>query len=183
VVINDFQPISLVGVQYKITAKILENILVQVIDVVISPEQSTFIKGRQILDGPILLNEIIDLFVKKKRKLMLFKINFAKAYKSLSWDFLFNIMAHMRFDSALVGWIRECLASSRASILINRNGGLDKEILCVLFYSLFVTPPISTNGIIPSWRCDQTRIRYISYTKRPLKFKKTQLIFIITKPK
>ncbi|GKE56578.1 RNA-directed DNA polymerase, eukaryota, reverse transcriptase zinc-binding domain protein, partial [Tanacetum coccineum] len=56
-VISDFRPISLIGAQYKIIAKVLANRLARVIDSIISPEQSAFIKQRQILDGPLMVNE------------------------------------------------------------------------------------------------------------------------------
>nr|GEV68627.1 RNA-directed DNA polymerase, eukaryota [Tanacetum cinerariifolium] len=53
-VISDFRPISLIGAQYKIIAKVLANRLAKVIDSIIGHEQSAFIKNRQILDGPLM---------------------------------------------------------------------------------------------------------------------------------
>ncbi|GKA97294.1 RNA-directed DNA polymerase, eukaryota, reverse transcriptase zinc-binding domain protein [Tanacetum coccineum] len=58
-VVSDFRPISLIGAQYKIIAKVMANRLAQVIDSVISREQSAFIKHRQILDGPPMVNEVM----------------------------------------------------------------------------------------------------------------------------
>ncbi|GKC86924.1 reverse transcriptase domain, reverse transcriptase zinc-binding domain protein [Tanacetum coccineum] len=49
--IKEYQPISLIGLQYKIIAKLLANRLLEVIDGVVSFEQPGFIKGCQILDG------------------------------------------------------------------------------------------------------------------------------------
>ncbi|GJX46560.1 RNA-directed DNA polymerase, eukaryota, reverse transcriptase zinc-binding domain protein [Tanacetum coccineum] len=48
--ITDFRPILLIGIHYKIIAKILANRLSKVIDKIVSKEQSAFIAGRQILD-------------------------------------------------------------------------------------------------------------------------------------
>ncbi|GKB23595.1 RNA-directed DNA polymerase, eukaryota [Tanacetum coccineum] len=59
--LNDFRPISLVGCQYKIIGKILASRLSNVMDEIISQEQSAFVKGRQIMDGPIILNESLRL--------------------------------------------------------------------------------------------------------------------------
>ncbi|GKE18651.1 hypothetical protein Tco_1426228 [Tanacetum coccineum] len=58
--IKDFHPISLIGMQYKIIAKILANRLSKVIDKVVSLEQSAFISGRKILDGLIMLSELMS---------------------------------------------------------------------------------------------------------------------------
>ncbi|GJU27390.1 putative RNA-directed DNA polymerase, eukaryota, reverse transcriptase zinc-binding domain protein [Tanacetum coccineum] len=56
--VTDFRPISLIGFQYKIIGKILANRLSAVIGSCISPEQSAFLKRRNILDSPLILNEI-----------------------------------------------------------------------------------------------------------------------------
>ncbi|GKC32554.1 hypothetical protein Tco_1039848 [Tanacetum coccineum] len=56
--VKDFRLISLIGSLYKIIAKILANRLVTVLGDIVNDVQSTFIKDRQILDGPFILNEI-----------------------------------------------------------------------------------------------------------------------------
>ncbi|GJS80704.1 putative RNA-directed DNA polymerase, eukaryota, reverse transcriptase zinc-binding domain protein [Tanacetum coccineum] len=110
-VISDFRPISLIGAQYKIIAKILANRLARVIDSIISQEQSAFIKHRQILDGPLIVNEVIQWCKNKKSKLMVFKIDFEKAFDSISWDFLFQVMCFMGFSKTWIKWIAGCLNS------------------------------------------------------------------------
>ncbi|GKF11925.1 RNA-directed DNA polymerase, eukaryota, partial [Tanacetum coccineum] len=74
--LNDFRPISLVGCQYKIIGKILANRLSLVIDDIISQEQSAFVKKRQIMDDPIILNEVISWCKSKKEQSLLFKVDF-----------------------------------------------------------------------------------------------------------
>ncbi|GKB95780.1 RNA-directed DNA polymerase, eukaryota [Tanacetum coccineum] len=66
--ISDFRHMSLVGDHYKIIAKILANRLARVIDFVISQEQSAFIKHREILDRPLMINEVIQWSKRKKAK-------------------------------------------------------------------------------------------------------------------
>nr|KAJ0219586.1 hypothetical protein LSAT_V11C300119750 [Lactuca sativa] len=58
--VNDFRHISLIGMQFKIIAKILAKRLVVVLPNVISVDRLAFLKGRQILDGP-LMSEVISL--------------------------------------------------------------------------------------------------------------------------
>ncbi|GKB11447.1 putative RNA-directed DNA polymerase, eukaryota, reverse transcriptase zinc-binding domain protein [Tanacetum coccineum] len=74
--VSDFRPISLIGAQYKVIAKILANHLSRVIAPVISNEQTAFVSQRQILDGPLMVNEIIDWYKRKKERLMILKIDF-----------------------------------------------------------------------------------------------------------
>lgn len=56
----DFRPISLVGSLYRIIAKVLCCRFRLVINDVISTTQSVFIKGRQIRDDILVVNECID---------------------------------------------------------------------------------------------------------------------------
>ncbi|GJY34661.1 putative RNA-directed DNA polymerase, eukaryota, reverse transcriptase zinc-binding domain protein [Tanacetum coccineum] len=65
--VKDYRPISLINIHYKIIAKILANRLAKVVDKIVSPEQSAFISGRQILDGPFMLSEMIDWYKKEKK--------------------------------------------------------------------------------------------------------------------
>ncbi|GKB84662.1 RNA-directed DNA polymerase, eukaryota, reverse transcriptase zinc-binding domain protein [Tanacetum coccineum] len=45
-------------------------------------------KGRQITDNVLMVNEIVNSAKKHKKKMMMFKVDFEKAYDSLSWDYL-----------------------------------------------------------------------------------------------
>ncbi|GJV75554.1 putative RNA-directed DNA polymerase, eukaryota, reverse transcriptase zinc-binding domain protein [Tanacetum coccineum] len=117
--IRDFRPISLIGCQYKIIAKVLANRLSLVIHSVVGDVQIAFIKGWQITDGPLLVNEIISWAKKHKKKLLLLKVDFEKAFDSLSWSFLESIMAQMGFGEKWRKWIHSCLNSAFASVLIN----------------------------------------------------------------
>ncbi|GJR18938.1 RNA-directed DNA polymerase, eukaryota, reverse transcriptase zinc-binding domain protein [Tanacetum coccineum] len=117
--INDFRPISLIGMQYKIIAKVLANRLSKVIDKVVCKEQSVFISGRFILDGPLMLSEIMSWYKKKKRNLMFFKVDFEKAFDTVSWKFLDHMLSSLGFGNKWRKWINACLHSARASVLIN----------------------------------------------------------------
>ncbi|CAJ2647682.1 unnamed protein product [Trifolium pratense] len=86
--LNYFRPISLVGGIYKILVKVLANRLRLVIGSVISESQTAFVKDRQILDGILIANEIVDEARKSKKELMLFKVDFEKAYDSVDWSYL-----------------------------------------------------------------------------------------------
>ncbi|WJX73888.1 hypothetical protein P8452_57616 [Trifolium repens] len=57
--LSDFRPISLLGCLYKIIAKVLTIRLAKVMDTIISTTQSTFIKGRNLVDGVLIVNEVV----------------------------------------------------------------------------------------------------------------------------
>lgn len=65
--ISYYRPISLIGIRFKVSAKLLANRLAPVIQDVIGLEQSAFLKGRQILDGLLMVNELTQWFTKRKK--------------------------------------------------------------------------------------------------------------------
>ena len=65
--ISDFRPISLIGCIYKIIAKLLANWLRKVMPYLIDERQTTFIKGRQLLHGVLVANEVV---IEKGRRLL-----------------------------------------------------------------------------------------------------------------
>ncbi|GJS26798.1 RNA-directed DNA polymerase, eukaryota [Tanacetum coccineum] len=117
--VKDFRPISLIGSIYKIIAKILANRLVNVLDDIINEVQSAFIAERQILDGPFIINEVMQWCNTKKKQAVIFKVDFEKAYDSVRWDFLDEVLSKFGFGNKWRKWIQTCLNTSRGSILVN----------------------------------------------------------------
>ncbi|KAJ0552768.1 putative RNA-directed DNA polymerase [Helianthus annuus] len=122
---SDFRPISLIGCINKVISKVLVNRLKKVISKFVSEEQSAFLTGRNIIDGPLMLNEIIAWLKHSKRVGMIFKVDIHKAYDSLSWNFLHSILLQMGFPIKWCEWILAILKSSRASVLVNGSPTLE----------------------------------------------------------
>ncbi|GKV37224.1 hypothetical protein SLEP1_g45281 [Rubroshorea leprosula] len=104
---------------YKIIAKLLANRLRKVLPKIIGEQQMAFIGGRQLVDGVVIANEVIEEIKRKKLKSFLFKVDFEKAYDKVCWDFIEYMMMRMIFNATWRKWIWECLASSSVSVLIN----------------------------------------------------------------
>ncbi|GKB45339.1 RNA-directed DNA polymerase, eukaryota, reverse transcriptase zinc-binding domain protein, partial [Tanacetum coccineum] len=94
--VKDFRPISLIDSMYKIIAKILANRLVLVLGDLVNEVQSAFIADRQILD-----------------------VDFEKAFDSVRWDYLDDILRRFDFGEKWCYWIQSCLRSSRGSVIMN----------------------------------------------------------------
>ncbi|GJU80975.1 RNA-directed DNA polymerase, eukaryota [Tanacetum coccineum] len=117
--VKDFRPISLIGSLYKIITKILANRLVVVLGDIVNEVQSAFVADRQILDGPFILNEVLQWCKLKKKHSFILKIDFEKAYDSVRWDYLDDVLRKFGFGEKWCGWIQECLRSSWGSVLVN----------------------------------------------------------------
>lgn len=85
----------------------------------ISSTQTAFVKGRQISDGILLTSEIYHSLKSAKTNGLILKIDFAKAFDSIKWDFMFHVLEIMRFDPKWIAWIRSLFESSRVSVLVN----------------------------------------------------------------
>lgn len=116
---KDFRPISMIGCVYKIISKILARRLQQVMAHLVGSHQSAFIKGRQILDGALIAGEVIESCKRNKVDATIFKIDFHKAFDSVSWGFMEWTLTQMNFPKQWREWIRACVLSASASILIN----------------------------------------------------------------
>ena len=89
-----------------------------------------------------MLNEIMGWSKAHKREIMIFKVDFEKAYDSLSWDYLCEVIGLLGFRSKWCSWIKALVMSARASVLVNGSPtdefivqrGL-REILYLLFFS------------------------------------------------
>jgi len=117
--LNDFQPISLVSNLYKILAKILANRLRQVIVSVVSEVQYAFVKNRQILDGILIANKVVDEARKLNKELLMFKVDFEKAYDSVEWGYLDEVMVSKSFPTLWRKWIKKCVSNATTSVLVN----------------------------------------------------------------
>ena len=124
---DDYRPISLVGCTYKIISKILANKLKIVLSNIIDYSQSALIKGRWLLDSILVANGVVEENRLKRKRLVIIKVDYEKAYDSVSWDFLYYMMYWLRFCARWVGWIKECMESSSVVVLV--NGSPTKEFV------------------------------------------------------
>ena len=95
----DFWPISSVSSVYKILYIMLANRLRKVVGNVVSAFQYAFIKGRQIMDGILIANVLVDDANKDKKELLLFKVNFEKEYDTVDWGYLDEVMTNNEFSA------------------------------------------------------------------------------------
>lgn len=85
----------------------------------ISPNQSAFIKGRMLVDGVVAVNELLDLANCSRKAYLIFKVNFEKAYYSVSGRFLDYIHIKFGFNDKWRCWIGACVFSGNLVVLVN----------------------------------------------------------------
>lgn len=109
----------MIGSIYKVLSKLLANRLSTVLLKIISQTQTGFLPNRNIAEGVLIANEVVDEVRHSNFSCVIFKADMEKAFDSVSWDYLFLMMRSMGFSEKWINWIRECLRTARIVILVN----------------------------------------------------------------
>jgi hypothetical protein len=119
--IKQYIPICLLNVDFKFFPKLLNDRITPIADNIISESQITFIKGRNILEGVVILHEVLHELKRSKRQGVLFKIDFEKAYDKVRWDFVQEVMERKCFPPT---WTEQTMNTIQGGkVCININGG------------------------------------------------------------
>ena len=121
-VVADYRPIALTSVYYKIILKIITKRLQQVLDSIISENQSAFVPGRAIADNMIITHETLHYLKRSgavKHCSMAVKTDMSKAYDRLEWSFIEAVLRRFGFNETFCQRIMSCITYVTYSILFN----------------------------------------------------------------
>ncbi|KAK2417537.1 hypothetical protein QL285_039825 [Trifolium repens] len=92
--VNQFRPISLCNVSYKIITKIMVNRLKKIILQVVSPFQTGSVPGRNITENIVIAQEMLHTMTRMRSRVGFFviKVDLSKAYDRLNWDFINRVV-------------------------------------------------------------------------------------------
>lgn len=103
---GDFRPISLANFQFKIVAKILADRLAVICRRIISLQQQGFVRDRNISECVILASEVINSLIKKQfGGNIVIKVDIRKAFDTLDWNFLLEVLKRFGFSNLFCDWI------------------------------------------------------------------------------
>jgi exonuclease III len=117
--VRDFRPISLVHSFAKLVTKLLANRLAGRLQNMVSPNQTAFIKKRFILDNFMLVQQTTKFLHCQKQARILLKLDISKAFDSVSWAFLLEVLQKLGFGQVWCDIICGLLATSSTRILLN----------------------------------------------------------------
>ena len=118
--ISNWRPITLCNSDYKLIAKLMALRLQPVLDIIISPDQNAFIKGRNGSNMIREIDDIIELGKVKNSDNLIFSADYAKAFDTLSTKAMVKALKFHGFPEAYINWIKTLL---KERISVVRNGG------------------------------------------------------------
>ncbi|XP_049378369.1 uncharacterized protein LOC125843198 [Solanum stenotomum] len=119
---RDLRPISLSNFTNKIISKLLSMRLATVLPLLISDNQSGFVRGRSITESIMLAQEITH-GIKKPQigNNVVIKLDMAKAYDRVSWSFICLAVRRFGFGELLIDLVWRIMSNNWYSIIINSH--------------------------------------------------------------
>ena len=105
---------------YKVIAKILVGRLAHALTDIISPMQNSFLGGRLMSDSINLVQELVRQYSGKRSSTHnLLKVDFRKAFDSVQWDFLENLLQQLGFPGIFVSLLMQCVSADSYFVAVN----------------------------------------------------------------
>jgi mannosylglycoprotein endo-beta-mannosidase len=101
----------------------LANRLSSELNRLVSRAQSAFIKKRSIHDNFLYTQNLIRALHRQKQPGIFLKLDLAKAFDSVRWDFLMEVLTRFGFGPRWRSWVSTLLSSSSTSITLNGARG------------------------------------------------------------
>jgi hypothetical protein len=114
-----YHPISLLNCMVKLITKVLAARLQNHLPKLIDEDQTGFVKSRCIADNFIYALDLVQCCKIRKKKALVLKLDFRKAFDTVSWDFLFKILRIRRFDQKWIDYIQSLTKMAKTAILLN----------------------------------------------------------------
>jgi hypothetical protein len=117
--LKDYQPISLMHSFAKLLSKCLARRLAPFLVAIVRNNQSAFIKGRCIHDNFRTVGLTCKWLHNRRFPCVLIKVDIAKAFDSVSWPFLLDLLRHIGFPQRWTDLLAIMLSSASTRALVN----------------------------------------------------------------
>ena len=122
--LKNWRPIALLTTDYKLIAKCLAARIVTVIDKLIAPDQTGYIKGRYIGENIRTVHDMITYLKLRNKSGILLLIDFEKAFDTVRWSFIDKALQIFNFGNSFRKWVQVLYTNIESAVL--NNGFLTK---------------------------------------------------------
>ncbi|XP_062114776.1 uncharacterized protein LOC133826231 [Humulus lupulus] len=117
---SDYRPIACCNTLYKCISKMICSRLSEVLPFLVHSNQGAFIKNRVLAHNIMIFQDLLKGYTRKNISARcLMKIDLSKAYDTVDWHFVEELLKHLCFPSRFIGWILVCLKGTKYNLLMN----------------------------------------------------------------
>ena len=113
----NWRPITLLNVNYKIASKVIATRFEKVLDLLISPDQTGFLKDRYIGQNNRLVNDVVEQTKIRNIPGILVQLDFCKAFETIEWSFIKRSLVN--FGDSIQQWVSTFYNNSESAVLNN----------------------------------------------------------------
>ncbi|KAM0873888.1 hypothetical protein ACQ4PT_037772 [Festuca glaucescens] len=117
--VRDFQSISLIHSVAKLMAKVLSSRIAPKMPQIVGLHQSAFIRGRCLHDNFQLVQCTTRCLHAIKAPVVMFKLDITKAFDTVDWAFLLEVLAKLGFGPRWLAMICGLLSTASTRVLVN----------------------------------------------------------------
>lgn len=117
--VGDYRPISLMHSFGKLVTKVLARRLAPHMDAIVCRNQTAFIRGRRIHDNFRAVQLYCRWLHVCGHPCILLKVDITKAFDSVAWPFLLEVLTHAGFPDRWRDRIAAILSSPKTKVLVN----------------------------------------------------------------
>lgn len=124
--LRDYRPISLIHSFSNLVSKGLAMRLAPYMDTLIRANQTAFIRGRRIHDNFRSVQLYCHWLHARRHACILLKVDIAKAYDSVAWPFLLEVLERYKFPQSWRDWVAAILSFASTKVFV--HGRLGRRI-------------------------------------------------------
>ena len=116
-ILDNWRPISLLNIDYKLAARIISMRLKKVIDKIVSDDQAGFLKNRSTSECIRLVQDMIDYCVFETKPAVVMFLDFRKAFDTINHNFLFYLLREFKFKDSFLRWLQTLYNNAHGRVL------------------------------------------------------------------
>jgi hypothetical protein len=89
----------------------------------ISSNQLAFIKGRSLHENFVLVRQVARKINQRRSRGVLLKFDISRAFDTISWSFLFEVLERLGFSQLFRSWLAILLRSASSKVVVSRTPG------------------------------------------------------------
>uniref|UniRef100_A0A803JDF7 Reverse transcriptase domain-containing protein n=1 Tax=Xenopus tropicalis TaxID=8364 RepID=A0A803JDF7_XENTR len=116
---TSYRPISLLNMEVKILAKVLAKRLAKVVSTLVEPDQTGFMPAKSTHFNLRRLFLNLQLPHENKGSRIIVSLDTAKAFDSIEWPYLWEVITRMGFGPSFVKWLKLLYSAPKAVVKVN----------------------------------------------------------------